>query len=311
MKILKSANLNKITESKLKEAREKVLLFALDYDGTISDGIDFKQPQAFELIEKIFDRNKSVAIITASASTALKKFVPSFQELFNKKNFKTRGFIAGANGATLFEVKKKGLTEIYNYKMDLAQIQKVVEIGKSVYEKLGIKNTDLSDKGLETFKKFLKDDWQGYVPAEIIDVCRPYNGELFTEEAKVTFVLPKDKSIHEKLAKELNSELGNEYCAAIGDDTYIHITKRFEEDGKAMAMKKILKLMDLKEDEVVTFGDMPRGNDAGLLSFPYSFTNSEEFISIKENLDQPPYILFEPNLTPVARVYKTINYLLL
>jgi len=260
-----------------------------------------------------------VAIITASASTALKRFGPAFQELLNKKDFNARCFIAGGNGTTLFEVKKAasavaeaslapsgrdGLAEIYNHGMNLEQVQKAVEIGKRVYEKIGIKNSDLSEKGLENFKKFLQDKWEGYVPAEIIDVCRPYNGEIFTERAKVTFVLPKDKSLHEKLAIELNAELSGEYRAAAGDDTYIHITKKLEKDGKVVAIKTILKLMSLGENQVATFGDMPMGNDAGLLSFPYSFTNAEQ------SPKQPPYVLSEPDLSPVARVYKAIEFLL-
>lgn len=50
-------------------------------------------------------------------------------------------------------------------------------------------------------------------------------------------------------------------------------------------------------------------NDAGLLSFPYSFTNSEKFIK-KNNFDAPPYILFKKNMSPIARVYGAIEYLI-
>lgn len=295
---------------KLEEARPLIKLFGLDYDGTISDGVDFKPPEVMALVEKILGKGKSVAFVTASAATALKKLTAPFQGLLNHKNTSVRNFIAGGNGATLFEMKKDGLVEIYNHGMDLPQVLKAVEIGRKVYEKLGIKNIDLSKKGLENFRKILRDNWESYIPAEILDVGRPYNGEIFTEQAKVTFVLPKDKLLHEKLAVELNKELGEEYRAVAGDDTYIHITKKLEEDGKVVAIKTILKILGLEPNQVATFGDMPAGNDAGLLSFPYSFTNSNEFVDIKTNLEQPPYVLLEPGLSPVARIYKAVYYLL-
>jgi len=219
-------------------------------------------------------------------------------------------FIAGGNGTTLYEIRKNELIEIYNHGFDLSQVKHAVEIGRKVYEKLGIDNADLAEKGLETFRNFLRDSWEGYVPAEMIDVCRPYNGELFTEQAKVTFVLPMDKVLHEAVVAELNKELGEDFCAMAGDDTYVHITKKLKEDSKAVAIKTILKYLGLNENQVATFGDMPIGNDAGLLSFPYSFTNSDEFVNVKENPKQPPYILLDSGLSPVDRVYKAINYLI-
>lgn len=298
-----------LTENKLREARPLIKLFGLDYDGTVSDA-EHKLPEIFVMVEKILDKDKSVAFITARAATALKTLVPPLQELLLRKETTVPSFIAGGNGTTLYEVKKNELIEIYNHGFELPQILKAVEVGRKVYEKLGIGSTDLSEKGLETFKKFLQDDWNGYVPAEMIDVCRPFNGELFTEQAKVTFVLPKDKSLHQKVVDELNENLGEEYRAAAGDETYVHITRKLKEDSKAVAIKTILETLALKQDQVATFGDMPTGNDIGLLSFPYSFTNSEEFADVKKNAQQPPYILVEPNLTPVARVYKALNNLL-
>lgn len=299
-----------LTEIKLKEARPLIKLFAFDYDGTISDGVNYKQPQVFALVEKILNNNKSTAFITARAATALKTLVPPLQELLSKKNISVPCFIAGGNGTTLYEVKKNELIEIYNHGLELSQVLEAVKVCRKVYEKLKISNADLAEKGLETFRKFLRENWKGYVPSEIIDICRPYHGELFTEQAKVTFVLPKDKTLHENIVAELNNELGENCRAAAGDDTYIHITRKLKEDGKVVAIKTILKLMGLEQNQVATFGDMPIGNDAGLLSFPYSFTNSEEFIKIKKDLPPPPYILAEPDLSPVGRIYKIIDYLI-
>ena len=293
----------------LEEAKPLIKLFGLDYDGTVSDA-DHQQPQVFGLVEKILAKDKSVAFITARAATAIKVLVPPLQELLVRENVSVPSFIAGGNGTTLYEVKKNELIEIYNHGFELSQVKNAVEVGRVVYEKLGIGTVNLAEKGLETFRKFLQDSWEGYVPAEMINVCRPYNGELFTEQAKVTFVLPKDKVLHAKVVAELNKELGEHFCAATGDDMYVHITKKLEEDNKAVAIKTILKLLGLDFNQVATFGDMPTGNDVGLLSFQYSFTNSDEFAKVKKNPEQPPYILLNPTLTPVTRVYEAINYLI-
>jgi len=293
----------------LKEAKSLIKLFGLDYDGTVSDA-EHKQPQVFALVEKIFAKNKSVAFITARAATAIKVLVPPLQELLNRENVSVPSFVAGGNGTTLYEVKKNELIEIYNHGFDLPQIKRAVEVGRKVYEKLGIGSADLADKGLETFKKFLTESWDGYVPAEMIDVCRPFSGELFTEQAKVTFVLPKDKSLHPKVVAELNESLGEEYRASAGDETYVHITRKLSEDSKTVAIKKILEILNLRQTEVATFGDMPTGNDAGLLSFPYSFTNSDEFVDVKTEMEKPPYVLPGADLSPVDRVYKAIEYLI-
>ncbi len=296
--------------AKLEEAKSLVKLFGLDYDGTIRDGINYKQPQVFSLTEKILEKKKSVAFITARAATALKVLAPPLQELLKNEKISASGFIAGGNGTTLYEVKKDNLIEMYNRGFELPQILRAVEAGKKVYGDLEIKASDLAEKGLATFKKFLQEKWEGYVPSEIINICRPYNGELFTEQAKVTFVLPKNKSLHERIVAELKNELGGEYSVAAGDETYVHITRKQGEDGKIIAIKTILQHLNLELNQVVTFGDMPAGNDAGLLSFPYSFTNSDEFAKIKKDLGQPPYILADSNLAPIARVYKAIEYLL-
>lgn len=300
---------SEIAQAKLEEAKPLIKLFGLDYDGTVSDA-DHQQSQVFDLVEKILAKDKSVAFITARAATAIKVLVPPLQELLVRKTVTMPSFVAGGNGTTLYEVKKNELMEIYNHGFELAQVKQAVLVGRKVYGRLGIGNSDLAEKGLETFKKFLQDSWDGYVPAEIIDVCRPYNGELFTEQAKVTFVLPKDKTLQATVVAELNKELGEHFCAAAGDETYVHITKKLEEDSKTVAIKTILKLLGLESTQVATFGDMPTGNDAGLLSFPYSFTNSDEFAKVKKNPEQPPYVLTDSNLTPVARIYEAIEYLI-
>lgn len=300
---------SELTDKKLAEAKLLVKLFGLDYDGTVADN-EHKLPEVMVLVEKVLTANKTAAFITARAATALKTIVPPLQELLKKNNIDFSNFVAGANGTTLYEVSKDSFKEIYNHGLKLAEIQRAVAAGRTVYQKLNINRPDLAVKGLETFQKFLADVWDSFIPAEIVDICRPFDGELFTEEAKVTFVLPQDKTIHQQLIEALNRELGNGLKAVAGDETYVHITKQLEEDGKRVAIKTILKIMNLNEDQVVTFGDMPADNDAGLLSFPYSFTNAQDFTNVQKNPNEPPFVLVAGDLSPVAKVHQAIEYLI-
>lgn len=299
-----------LTEAKLKEARQTVKLFALDYDGTIYDGLDYKQDETLALIEKILAKGKLVTLITARATTVLKTIVPPLQEFLLEKKIVAPIFVAGGNGTVLHELKENQLIQIYNYGLSISEISQAVDSWQKVFGKFKISGSDLSEKGLETFQQFLKDDWTGYIPNQIFKLCQPYKGKIFTEEAKVTFVLPKDKTLHKKIIRNIQMDLSKKYSVAAGDEIFAHITKRLGKDGKVIAIKTILKSLELKENQIATFGDMPDGNDKGLLSFPYSFTNSEEFIKIKKDLQKPPFVLPDLNVIPIARVYKAIDYLL-
>jgi len=298
-----------LTKIKLKEARQLIKLFAFDYDGTVYDGRDFKFPEVIALIEKILASGQSASLITARAASAVKTFVPPLKEFLIDKGITEPIFIGGGNGTILYELKSDELKKIYNHGLNIDEINMVINSWKKVYEEFKINTVDLAEGGLETFRKFLSEDWAGYIPDEILNLCRPYEGEIFTEEAKVTFVLSKDEITREKIISEIKNELGGEYSVAAGDKTFCHITKKLQEDGKVVAVKTILGIMGLDLNQVATFGDMPAGNDAGLLSFPFSFTNSDEFIKEKNNFDQPPYILIDSDLTSVARIYKAVEYL--
>jgi len=297
-----------LTRCKLTEIRPLIKLFGLDFDGTVYDNIDYKLPEVLTLTKKILTAEKSLVFATARAATALAMLAPALQDILAGKNYSGRLFIGGGNGVTLHEITKYGLIDIYNHGFALPQVESVVKIVQKIFEQLGIRAVDLVGQGMETLQKFLQTPWGDYIPKDIIDICRPYNGEFFTEQAKITFVLPENVGLRKTVVTEIGKKLGKEYSVVIGDETYVHITKALADNGKTVAVKTVLDLLGLALNQVVTFGDMPNDNDAGLLSFPYSFTNARNFV--KCNQRKPPYILSGDDLSPIDAVYEAIDYLL-
>ena len=290
----------------LKKIKSNVKLFVFDYDGTIYDGNKYKEVQVINLIEKIINNGKLVAIITARAATALKIIVPPVRKFLFKKNINSPVFISGGNGVILYKIKDNRLIQIYNYGLSIKEIKHAINCWDKIYKDFRINEKKLSLKGIKTFNAFIKENWVNYIPNKLIELSKLYNGKIFIEEAKVSFVLPKDKTTHDKLIKAAQEELGDNYALKPGDETFAHITKNLKEDGKLIAVKTILKGLGFKKNEVITFGDMPNGNDKGLLSFPYSFTNSKDYIKS----DKPPFVLVNNKLNSVARVYKAVDSLI-
>lgn len=301
----------------LEKAKLTVKAFAMDQDGTLKGGNDekYKKADVAELLKKIARKGKYPIIITASGASALRSF-SSLTEFYKRENVQIPISISIGNGAALYRFDKNGITEIYNNKLSLEEVKAIIEIWKQVYSSLNIKETELQQKGIETFKNFANIDWGEYLPEECVNAFKQYNGRCFTEEIKVTFVFPaweesRQRELVKKLQERLDSTLGSgKYSASRGDDTFLHVTRSFEIDTKLFALQEIIKHLKIKEDEIAAFGDLPFDNDKGLLiesNLKFSFTNS---YFEKTNLENPPFILPHSSESAVGSVHKAIEYLL-
>jgi len=292
-----------------------VKAFVFDYDGTIKSSFE-PDCKPLELIEKIVRNNKFVGIITASGMSALNGLAEQIIELIKKNNFTDPVYLGIANGTALYKLDKDGKNELYNYSIEIEDIQKILEAWKNVMNKIEIKDEDLMEKGLNTFKDFLIKDWGESIPKDFLSLSKKYNGKCFVEKLKATFVMPKNEIFPQEkfislMQEEINKVLGNEkFIIDMGDNIFAHTTKRPGMAPKLFALKKIMEDLNLKNDQLVTFGDMPFGNDKGLLidsGLPYTFTNKN---FEKENIETPPFILPNSELKPVLSVYKAVENLL-
>ncbi len=289
---------------KLNEAKGKVNLFAMDYDGTLADGEKYQKDDAISIIRQILAKGKTPAFMTARAATAVKTFVPPLEEFYRNNPESVAAYIGGGNGTVLYKIDAKGVERIYNHGLALDEIKSIVAKWEN-YATEHLLVNELSEKGLTTFKKFYADTWENLISDEVLNIGRPFEGRIFTEEAKVTFVFPKDVNQHQKIVDDIQNLIREKFSVAAGDKDFCHITKRLNEDSKMVAVKTILKELGLEENQVVTFGDMPHGNDKGLLSFPYSFTN---YVSASSNV--PPFVLPGAETDPVGSVHKAIHFLI-
>lgn len=304
-------------KEKLQEGRKNLRAVVMDQDGTVKGGDDpvFQKADVAELLKKIARANKYPVIITGSGVTALKSLA-SLKDFYADEQISTPTFIGIGNGSALYRFGTTGRTEIYNHGLTRGEEESIINVWQKVYETLGVKESDLQPKGLETFRKFMVADWGEYIPPVYIDLFKQYNGRCFTEPIKVTVVFPaweaeKQRELVKLTQAALDEQLGkNRYIAQRGDDTYLHITHSFDIDPKLFALQTIMRELDIQSKHIVAFGDLPLDNDRGLLiesRLPYTFTNHEFG---KHSVNKPPYILPGSSVSPVGSVYSAIDYLL-
>jgi hydroxymethylpyrimidine pyrophosphatase-like HAD family hydrolase len=306
----------KINKIFFEKIRLLIKAFVFDFDDTIKSNSE-PDCKPLELIEKIISNNKFVGIITASGVSVLSTLSKQIIELIKKKNFSTSIYLGIANGMALYKLDKDGKHELYNYPINTRDVQKILESWKSVMNKIGIKENDLMEKGLNTFKDFLNKDWGEFIPKDFLSLSKQFNGKCFVEKLKITFVMPKNGVFLQQdfislIQMEINKKFGDDrFVIEMGNNIFAHLTRKPGMAPKLFALKRIMVDLDLKNDQVMVFGDMPFGNDKGLLidsELPYTFTN--KFIDEKENPKDPPFVLPECELSPVASVYKAVENLL-
>lgn len=300
----------------LEKAKSQVKAFVMDVDGTLKGGSDerYKKADIPELLKKIASKGKYPIVITASGVTALKTFLP-LEEFYEKEKCEIPVFAGIGNGAAIYCFDKNGRREIYNKKLSLEEERGIIEAWKKVYSSLKIEDSELQQKGIEAFRNFINKDWKGYIPDSFAELFRRHEGKCFTEEVKVTFVLPKwsddrQRMLIAMMQKEIDDSFGaGRYSASRGDDVYVHVTKNPGIDTKLFAMLEVMKILGLKKREVAAFGDMPFDNDSGILvdsKLEFSFTN----YYFEKRINEPPFILPGSEESAVGSVHMAIEYLL-
>lgn len=299
----------------LKKIKPLVKAFVFDFDGTIKSS---SEPECLplELIKKIVLSGRFVGIVTASGVSALSGLAEQIVNLNSENNFLTPIYLGIANGVALYKLDGHEKHELYSYPLAFDEVSNIVRVWESVMNKNKIKEVDLMEKGLVTFNKFLEKDWGEYVLDDFLSLSKKFSGKCFMEKLKATFIMPKNEIFSQEkfiimMQEEIDSLFGNgKFIIDMGDTIFAHVTYRPNMAPKLFTLNRIRKELELKEEQILTFGNLPFGNDKGLLidsHLPYTFTN--KYFN-KENIEKPPFILPESEFTPVGSVYKAILYLI-
>ena len=295
----------------LNKARSSVEAFVFDVDGTIKSSAE-PDCSPIKLIEKIISNGKFVGLVTASGVSALEGLAGQLLKLAPVSLI----YLGIANGTALYKLDSKGKHELYRNPLSLEEVKGILRAWESVIKKNNLKEKDLVPKGLSTFNKFLEKNWGEYIPEDYLQLSGKFGGKCFVEELKATFVMPKDEVFSQKkfvalMQEEIDRTAGRgKYIIDMGDTTFAHATRKPGMAPKLYALKRIQSELGLSDNQVLAFGDMPFGNDKGLLidsNLPYTFTNK---YFDKESIEIPPFFLPGSQSNPVKSVYKAVDYLL-
>lgn len=303
-----------ITEGKLEELRENgVRIMAADYDGTIFSSklgasISESRDMVSELLHDVEKGGVVPAIITARHATLFNGQYDSLQQ----SGIEGPLYIATANGRGLARYENGSLERIYMHSLSSVDIDNIIR----AYTDL---NIDLPDSVDAHRQNSLKQDWSGVIPDHLVDRARSEKG-VWIEEPKISLIFPRDWSPSQLLqvVSRLQKELGDRYQVDWGGKPVVDVSLAFphDVDGKVYALERIAHDIASRTGEdpstlvrkhTGTFGDTPLGNDSGLLSMPFGFTNDTSYK--KGNIEKGPYVLHGEESGP-ERVHKAMRSLL-
>jgi len=266
-----------------------VSLLACDYDGTIFDRTNpnLGHKDSMDLAFLADEKGIAFAVISARGATLDYEITRLVPEMCRTKGQKMTLYKSSGNGMDLKKIDfdRSGITNeevLYDNSMSLEEAMEVAE----AYNKLRVSNPD--PNAVKFFRKYL-DSLQGFISQDFLDLARLFDGKLFAENVKVSVVLPTDPKERLVLVLKLRSELGNNFSVGQTDLPFADITKKMSTDGKQLAAEKIMETLGIEPKNMGCFGDSPEGNDKGLLTFPYSFTNNQGMS--KMDINHPPFVL--------------------
>lgn len=280
---------------RLQKLKQKVSLFALDYDGTIY-GAGVSHREAAELIHRVMVAGVIPTILTGRGMTLQGEFLPALLELLEGK--RGRCFLGTANGLELTEIRNGEPSSIY--RRGSLKVEEVVKVAET-YLSLGLScNSSSIDALVQTATV-----WQETLAQERLDLIFNYK-KIWIEDSLVLLPLPEDNPW--QVVSRLKSELADDLEVSMAGRGVAIITRALGEDPKRFCLNMVLREVALSADDIAIFGDNPEGNDRALLELPNSFTNRADYVAVPH---RPPFLL-APSCdgSPVRQVHRCIAYLL-
>lgn len=228
-------------------------LVAIDLDGTLVTDNKELTSKTVETIKKASEKGVKIMISSGRAFYRLEKFIDELG--LRKENQCTSCF----NGGMIVEnITKKML---YSKSLEAEEVKELIQLGKTLELPIMIYTKDVHC--VEKIPDVVQKNIKNLKGMNLKKVC--FDEMNFNEEAnyiyKVCFIDKPEKIIEKR--KEIPKEFFKKYEITSSVPEYLEIVKKGI--TKSEAIKFIMKLYDIKQEEVMAIGDGE--NDIEMLSF--------------------------------------------
>ena len=300
---------HEIAGKKLDELkRNGVALLGADFDGTVFDRTDprYNLQQVIQLAYDVTSKKADFALISARNTTLELTLRQEVVQFCRKRNTSFSLWRSGGNGMNLSKVTSSPegvkVEPIYSHYLTLEDAQKSLE----AYRSLHIDPDVPSQKFFQTFLQ--QDIPEDLVPKNFLALAKPYDGLVFGEAVKISFVLPTAIKDQETCIESLRKSL-EPHGLVVGwaRMPFADISKQSVVDGKLFAIQRVMEQLGVDGSHVGTFGDATNDSDKGFVCLPYGFTYHQEVE--KTDINSPPFIL-DVKDSPVGTVHQAIQFLI-
>lgn len=252
--------------SKLEEVKRNLALIVFDFDGTVYRKPEYTEVEVHSIIKRIIHAGKQVALVTAREASMHSKIIVPFQRELEEGQAL---FLGTSNGRVIRKITKSNVEVMQRHTITWEEIEKVTK----AYDSLGL---ELEPEVAQHFTKDWEKDWSGIIPLRYFNYSKEHLG-IWAEETKMVIGLKGEEDDVKELQRKLQALIGDTLHVGWAGWKLVDVNKEVGIDGKLYAVREISKLLGTTDNNVAVFGDRPDGNDSGMLTLQYSFTNNEEY----------------------------------
>jgi len=270
--------------------------FVSDYDGTLIDST-FSPGSVTRLIYNV-GKELTPTIATARGVTFRRDQLAEIVHATDSNRTLKPIYISLGNGTQVLKIENGQTNTIYDNSLSIAEDQQII----NAYQQLGIVIPSEMDRIRQADLRY---PWGSLIPVDYLTLSRGTSG-VWIEPIKASLLTGSAASEDSRRIGQELASLLPDYQVRWGGKPVIDVTKKIiadgrEIDGKLFTAHIIMTHEGLSELQIAAFGDTPDGNDAALLSLPFSFTN-------RVGYEKGPYSLPDKG-TKVQRIQEAIYFL--
>ena len=221
----------------------KYKLVVCDMDGTLLTSSHKISDHTANIIKQI--ENNGVKFIIATGR-------PYLDARYYRDSLKLKSYLITSNGARAHDEDNNPIV-VENIPKEYVKRLLAYNVGKDIHRNIYLNDDWIIEYEIDGLVEFHKESGYGFN----IDDLNKYENE---EVAKV-FFLGKNEDI-ENLEKDMEKEFKNDLSITVSSPFCLEFMKKGV--NKAETLKKVLKLLNIKPEEVIAFGDSM--NDYEMLS---------------------------------------------